>query len=259
MQPFIHILNIRIPAYGLMILISLITTNSILFFLYTNKKALKSCRSYDEIILLEAYCFLFAILFAKILYIIIVTIKLKSQITINVLCELFSSSGFVFYGGLIGAIFGAYICKVIHNVDISNILDDVTFLLPLGHSLGRIGCFLAGCCYGIPYKGIFNIIFPINSFAPHNVRLFPIQLLESIILLTLSMIFFILRYKYKVNNLLVIYIFIYSLIRFFLEFLRGDIIRGSFHNLSTSQILSLSLILMIILIKIIKSIKKEEK
>jgi phosphatidylglycerol:prolipoprotein diacylglycerol transferase len=110
------------------------------------------------------------------------------------------------------------------------------------HSFGRIGCFFAGCCYGIKYQGPFSITFLDSIAGPNHVALFPIQLLESFINVLVSI--FLIFYSKKdrlPGKIFGIYLMLYSLIRFFLEFLRGDIIRGKLFGITTSQWISLLL------------------
>ena len=116
-------------------------------------------------------------------------------------------------------------------------------MLPLIHAFGRIGCFLAGCCYGIPYCGYFNVVFPKNSFAPQGINLFPIQLCEAFFLILLSFFLLYLTLKNKSRHMVLIYLFCYSIIRFILEFLRYDSARGKVLFFSTSQWISLIILI----------------
>ena len=110
------------------------------------------------------------------------------------------------------------------------------------HTIGRIGCFLVGCCYGIPYAGIGNITYTNSQFAPNNINLFPVQIVESICNL---IIFIILTTNYKKfsNKTIELYLILYGITRFSLEFLRGDEIRGQILCMSTSQWISLIFVL----------------
>jgi phosphatidylglycerol:prolipoprotein diacylglycerol transferase len=89
------------------------------------------------------------------------------------------------------------------------------------YSIGKIGCFLAGCCYGIYYNGPFNVVYNYSYSAPAEVRLFPIQLLESIVFLVIF-IYFYLNSNKKSNKVLFIgkAIFICGISKFLLDYLR---------------------------------------
>ncbi len=158
----------------------------------------------------------------------------------------FLLGGYVFYGGLVGAILGVLIFSKVFNFDKWSLFSTLTPLIPFAHAFGRVGCFFGGCCYGIEYHGAFSISFNYNSLSPHlsDVPRFPVQLLEAALIFILFIIIYIYTYK-KVpagGKTLGFYIISYSIIRFLLEFLRGDIIRGIWFGLSTSQWISLLLL-----------------
>ena len=113
--------------------------------------------------------------------------------------------------------------------------------IPLGHAIGRVGCLFAGCCYGLPYNGIGAIhLNPVGITHP----VFPVQLLEAVLNLILSgCLLLYSRKKPSGYSLLFLYLICYAVIRFLLEFLRGDQIRGLFIGLSTSQWISLLMLL----------------
>ena len=71
-------------------------------------------------------------------------------------------SGFVFYGGLFGGILGYYLGVKIAKCNFSDFVSFFVFIVPLVHGFGRIGCFCAGCCYGIPYEGFFSVFPTMN-------------------------------------------------------------------------------------------------
>lgn len=148
--------------------------------------------------------------------------------------------GMVFYGGFIGATLALIIhIKISKIYSKKEIIDIFAICVPLFHTFGRIGCFLGGCCYGIESKFGFiahNELLPEMS----GVRRFPVALIESGLNF---LIFLFLLYLFKkeriCNKLLFVYMIIYPTIRFCLEFLRGDEIRGIFFGLSTSQWISI--------------------
>jgi phosphatidylglycerol:prolipoprotein diacylglycerol transferase len=146
--------------------------------------------------------------------------------------------GNIFYGGLLGGILTAIII-IKKKPQYKYLLDFVTPSIPLFHFFGRIGCFLAGCCFGI--ESSFGFIFHHSIVEEANeVNRFPVQLLEAFINLLLFFILDIFRRKniFK-QNLIYLYLLFYSVARFFIEFLRGDSYRGFILNLSTSQIISI--------------------
>ena len=183
----------------------------------------------------------------RILYSIVnyqITIQVIKNISnINSLNDFFHAvyliwGGNIFYGGLLGGLLAAVIIIKL-NPQYKYLLDFVAPAIPLFHFFGRIGCFLAGCCFGITSSFGFTMHHSIVDEA-NGVNRFPIQLLEAFINLLL---FFILNNFRKKNifreKLLYFYFLFYSVARFFIEFLRGDANRGFFFALSTSQIISI--------------------
>lgn len=147
--------------------------------------------------------------------------------------------GFVFYGGLFGGVYGIYrYCKR-YQISIEAMFYTVIPGVPLIHGIGRIGCFAAGCCYGIEYHGIGSVTFEHSIVAPNQIPLFPVQILESVlnIILFLFLLWQIKRGK-DTLDLVLIYGFFYGLLRLILEFFRGDSERGIFFFFSTSQWIS---------------------
>jgi phosphatidylglycerol:prolipoprotein diacylglycerol transferase len=145
--------------------------------------------------------------------------------------------GNVFYGGLLGGIFTAIIIFR-KRPQYRYLLDIVTPAIPLFHFFGRIGCFFAGCCFGIESRFGFTFRHSIIEEA-NGINRFPVQLLEALVNLLL---FFILdnfrRKSFLKQNIIYLYLLFYSIARFFIEFLRGDDYRGFLFALSTSQIIS---------------------
>ena len=135
--------------------------------------------------------------------------------------------GNVFYGGLLGGILATIIIFK-KKPQYRYLLDFVTPAIPLFHFFGRIGCFLAGCCFGIGSSFGFTFSHSIVEEA-NGINRFPVQLLEAIINLLLFFTLDSLRRKELFRqNLIYLYLLFYSVARFFIEFLRGDVYRGFF-------------------------------
>ena len=111
------------------------------------------------------------------------------------------------------------------------------------YAIGKISCFLVGCCYGMKYSGPASIIYNYSSIAPKNISLFSVQILETLIF-TLIFIYMI---KNKFNNKeLGIFIILCETSKFLLDFLRMKTTSNIF---STNQLLSLVFIFIGIFIK----------
>ena len=147
--------------------------------------------------------------------------------------------GAVFYGGLIIGILAGMAYGKRKQLDLDAYSDIGAAAIPLFHGFGRIGCFLGGCCYGVECKIGFIYTRSVVEEA-HGVRRFPIQLVESF--LNFALFFFLwwlLRKSRFKGKLLYLYLCLYALIRFILEFWRGDEARGFLLGMSTSQFIGI--------------------
>lgn len=146
--------------------------------------------------------------------------------------------GSVFYGGLIGAVFAFFLYCKIRKLPFGDYSDIGGMMIPLFHFFGRLGCFTSGCCYGVEWE--YGIVYEYSVVESANhVHRFPVQLVEALLNLAL---FFFLLYLYKkgkaAHKLLNLYLLIYPVYRFILEYFRGDTYRGAVGFLSTSQFIS---------------------
>ena len=134
--------------------------------------------------------------------------------------------GLVFYGGFILA----FILIVIYlrkfcRVDVIRTLDIMAPALAAAHSLGRIGCFLNGCCYGKPAQIFWAAAYPADS-EPYqkygNLPLHPVQIYEALLNIALACVLFYLVRKSRRGIPVSFYLLCYGLLRFVDEFFRGD-------------------------------------
>ena len=147
--------------------------------------------------------------------------------------------GYVVYGGLLGALPVLLLwCRKKRFAPLAW-MDLVLPGVALAQSFGRIGCFLAGCCYGRPTESPIGVIFPADSLAPAGIRVLPTQLFSSAgDLLLCAMLLLAERRDKRTGATAGRYLVLYGVGRFFIEFLRSDQ-RGSVGALSTSQFISL--------------------
>lgn len=153
------------------------------------------------------------------------------------------SNGLVFYGGLFGALLVLYLYTRKYKLDQRAFFDYFIPLFPLFHAFGRIGCFLTGCCHGVVSEA-FGIAYTCSISAPNGVPFFPIQLVCSF-LNVLLFVFLLLfeRRHHREGRALFCYLTVYAVGRFIIEFFRGDEVRGFLLGLSTSQWISLLLLI----------------
>lgn len=138
--------------------------------------------------------------------------------------------GVAFYGWLIGCISGWFLYGMAVKLRPRFILNYFAPSLALAQSIGRIGCFLGGCCYGRPVGRAFGVIFPERSLPwirYGSAPLCPVQLLDSF---WLFCVFMILSRRVPFRFRMPAYLTLVGVGRFFTEFLRGDD-RGTFFGI----------------------------
>ena len=129
----------------------------------------------------------------------------------------------------------------------------------LAQGFGRIGCFLAGCCYGKETESAIGIVFHDSAYAPNDVSLLPTQLISSgLNFLHFFLLIWLTKKKKGDGQIAGLYLVLYSVGRFILEFFRGDLIRGSVGELSTSQFIAIFVCLAGILLIVARNGKFEE-
>lgn len=133
--------------------------------------------------------------------------------------------GLVFYGGFLLALASVIIYCRLKKLDIISVLDVFVPALTAAHGLGRIGCFLNGCCYGRATDSWWGVKPPVGSaleIAAGNLPLHPVQLLEAGENFLLCIFFCWLLRKVKRGVSISLYLVIYGILRFVNETLRGD-------------------------------------
>lgn len=245
MLPYIYIFGYPLPMYGVCAIVGMI----IAVFMAT--RLANGCGlPKSDVVFASFYCGIGIIIGAKLMYFITMLPKFVSNFDVflnnpfAVLIYVFS--GFVFYGGLIGGALGVVIYCKQFKMPLKPFMEVAAPAIPLMHGIARIGCLCAGCCYGMEYHGPFAITYPENEMIDGlgGVPRFPTQLVETVVnlILFVFLYFMVKRGKSKNGEALGVYAIVYSVMRFCLEFVRGDAVRGGFLGLSTSQWISLLLL-----------------
>lgn len=242
MFPYVEFLGRTLPSYGV-----LGTAGVVLGLLL----AVLCCKRFGLDRENCAYLYVFgavgAVVGAKVLYLLTVLPALLGDLPLLwrqpvEFVEKYLSGGLVFYGGLIGAIVGALLCARYFSLRLRDYFPVLVPVFPLIHAIGRVGCFAVGCCYGV--ESDWGVVFSHSPIAPNGVRLFPTQLIEAVVELALCLV--LLWYASRRPaplRLLSLYFLMYAPVRFALEFFRGDVVRGFWWGLSTSQWISLLILL----------------
>lgn len=239
MCPYFYVFSRRIPTYGVMMIAGVLAAG-MMGVVRVHRAALR----WENAVVIIACSFGFALMGAMGLYL-LVTYRWSEIVELVKTGELFTGNrlGLVFYGGIFGAIPGVLLGTRITGSRLEDYIPPMLPCVPLGHAFGRIGCLLAGCCYGIPTDLPIGIVYrEAISDAPKGIALFPVQALESLILIGI----FLILVRYTRQNppavrVVALYLMTYAICRFGLEWLRYDAIRGYFGDWSTSQWISIIL------------------
>lgn len=255
----LYIIINRVSAYGVMGILGLFAGMIWLFSAVRKEKKQSAFNEieYDDVIYIYIWSVISALIGAKLLYLFVdkrnIYLSIKTMgINYNVIKQ-YLSGGFVFYGGLFGSILGFYASCRFFSIEVSNVLRYFVPCIPLVHAFGRLGCLIVGCCYGKQTNQLFSIKYTHSVYAPNNTPLVPTQLMEALFEFTLFavlMLFFLLK-RYEINGL-VFYLYLYAFFRFIIEFYRGDEARGGYIGMSTSQWISIAIIIILIVYNIIR-------
>ncbi|OPY55838.1 MAG: prolipoprotein diacylglyceryl transferase [Pelotomaculum sp. PtaU1.Bin035] len=193
-------------------------------------------REKDKILTLLAVSFLSAMFFANFINWFVIPGVLNYS-----LIDRFRVAGFTFYFGLIAFFFTSYVLLKIYKFQVGKIINFVIPSALIFHSFGRIGCSFGGCCYGkeINY----------NLFNHFLIERFPAREIEAFLLFVL----FVTAYFFIKKDRLVFYLYTYPVIRFFLEYGRGDV-RGKLFTdiLSPAQMVSIFIVVLTTIVLVIK-------
>lgn len=224
---------LTVHGYGLMIAIGVFVALSI-----AEHRAPKNNLDKEQIFPLTIFCVVTGIFGAKLLFI----IQGWEQFLKDPLSML-GSSGLVVYGGIIvGTVCASLYCKI-RKLYFWDYFDIVLPSVAVAQAFGRIGCFLAGCCYGQETSAWYGITFTHSHYAPNNVKMIPTQLLSSAgMFLIAGLLFLYARRAKRSGQIGAAYMILYSIGRFIIEFWRGDLERGTIGALSTSQFISLFIV-----------------
>ena len=238
MHPFINIFGFSIPAYGVM---TALAYGAALYYCYKQQKYLGYEK--DKIFDLIFWIIIGALLGGKLFYI---WFNFDSFVQSNFIEKI--RYGFVFYGGFLGGLTAGIIWVKKHKKPLLPALDFFAVPLALGHAIGRIGCFLAGCCYGKIAHNLLGVKYTDpHSLVPHhlhNVSLYPVQLMESFAVLLLCIVLFHFYKKPHKNGVIFAgYLLGYGIIRFTLEYFRFDDRGTGLLGFSPSQIIAIILII----------------
>ncbi|MHB2026926.1 MAG: prolipoprotein diacylglyceryl transferase [Elusimicrobiota bacterium] len=233
----------RVPTYGVLVAVAYLTA---ILWLKSQISDMPGMNE-DKFWGLIYAVFFGAVLGGKILYI---AVSWREFLGSRMLFLTDFRYGFVFFGGLLGALIaGAAACRH-YGLPLWETSDYFGVALPLGHWIGRLGCLAAGCCYGKPTSMPWGVVLggspeSVTPVALWGIPLHPTQLYESFCDLAIGLFLWrclLPRAKNKElvpGTVFLAYVVLYSIIRFIIEFYRGDDRGWSFASLWVSQWIAL--------------------
>lgn len=250
--------NEKLPCYGILFILGVVASYLVALI---NIKKKKTDIAHEDLLYGSAFAIIGGIVGAKLLaYLteldfVIYYLKIAFSLpntsdTIEMITELIKT-GFVFYGGLLGGALGYFIYAKMYKLSTVKFYDNAVVCLPLGHAFGRLGCFASGCCYGRPTNSFLGVQYknPANPVLQKwieenpGVKLLPTQLFEvGFNLIIFTVLLLVNRKPRKRGTKMLIYLFSYGTCRFINEMFRFDAARGFLLGLSTSQWISIGLI-----------------
>jgi phosphatidylglycerol:prolipoprotein diacylglycerol transferase len=155
--------------------------------------------------------------------------------------------GLMFQGGLLVSVLAAFFILRVKRMSFLKVADALSLSLSLGQACGRVGCFLTGCCYGkrTPEAFPLGVIYPSGGHAPSGVSLYPVELFESLGLMCLTVFLWrvLKKQPYVKGKVFGFYLLISGLLRFSLDFLRGDDRGTALWGLPPTTFISLGIII----------------
>lgn len=198
----------------------------------------------ESIVNFSLYIFIAGLIGARLYY--IAFDDLRSYLTHP--AEIFSiwKGGLAFHGGIIGGLLIAIWLAKRRRISFWKLSDTLTPSLILGQALVRIGCFLNGCCYGVPTQLPWGVTFPGGSGSP---PLHPTQLYQAFFNFSLFLFLWNWRKKGRFDgSLFLLYLILYSAGRFLIETLRGDSLYVWGTSLKAAQVMGILIIVVSLLI-----------
>lgn len=227
--------SLRIEYYGLIMAFAMIL-GVIVACLNAKKRGLKS----NDILILACYVLPLAVIGARIYYFIF---SLDNYDSFWQIFEIWNG-GLAIYGGVIGGALGVMLYCLIHKKNFFAVADIAAPSLILGQAIGRIGCFFAGCCYGIEVTNDAHMWFPLSTQINgvwHYSTFFYESFWNFLVFAALMLVLYLGKNIKEYGVVMALYFILYGIGRAWIEALRGDsLYLGA---IKVSQLLSILLII----------------
>ena len=225
----LNIGEFKIFSYGVMVALGVLLGTVLIY-----RHALKRGLDAEKIVDMIFWIVLFGLIGGRILYVLInLDIYFKDPLEIIRI----NNGGLVFHGSLAGAVIAAVFFMKKSRQPLLETMDIIFVYLPLAHAMGRVGCFLNGCCSGKPTFFFFGMAFPGQALRVH-----PTQLYSAFFLLLIFVfLFYWEKKKHFAGEILCLYLMLYGTMRFSMEFLRNNPV--FFGRLTMFQCISIALVI----------------
>ena len=222
---------VTIYSYGVMVALGFLTATYLIIKELRKNPIIKIDQAMD----LTLFALIFGILGARLLHVVL-NIRFYIKEPGDIL--LLNRGGLAFQGGIITAVGFSLWFLIRRNLPVWKTGDLIMPYVALGQCIGRIGCFLNGCCFGKATEFMLGVRFPQEVISRHPTQLYSV--------LGLFIIFLILKSLYRrrrfEGRIFLSYFVLYSIFRFFIDFLRGDLLPVLF-GLTVSQLISIIIFL----------------
>jgi phosphatidylglycerol:prolipoprotein diacylglycerol transferase len=236
MLPYVHLFGLRLPAYGLSMIFGLIVAMFLLRF-----QARQFGVSYYRLGILTLYTCLAGIIAANLAH---RAINFRTMTT----AQIFDfANGHMFYGFFFSALLTVFIVTRVYKMPFVETLNICAPAWASAQVFGRVGCFLAGCCYGKPCSLPWAVTYtdPLSA-APLGIPLHPTQLYEAAAMALVVVALFVLQDNKRIQpHIVFIYAFAYAVVRPVVDFFRDNTTTSLYGDFSISQGISLLVILLL--------------
>jgi len=225
-NPIVTIGQVSIRWYGIMVALAIVVI--VLWTLWQAKKG--AALSYDTILTGALVGIPSGVIISKLLHVVdyIVISKLHPELVDHIVDytqhpgQILSGGGLTIYGAVLGAALGVWVYSKFSHFRFGYVADLVAPGVILAQAIGRVGCTINGCCYGVETSLPWGVIYTnSNSYAPLNIPLHPTQVYELIFCLIVFAVLLKLKGRFKPDgSIFLIYLSLYSLWRIGIDFLR---------------------------------------
>ena len=249
-NPIVTIGPVSIRWYGIMIALAIVVI--VLWTLWQAKKG--AALSYDTILTGVLVGIPSGVVISKLLHVVdyIVISKLHPELVDHIVDytqhpgQILSGGGLTIYGAVLGAALGVWVYSKFSHFRFGYVADLVAPGVILAQAIGRVGCTINGCCYGVETSLPWGVIYTnSNSYAPLNIPLHPTQVYELIFCLIVFAVLLKLKGRFKPDgSIFLIYLSLYSLWRIGIDFLReGTPFLFGLHQAQVISIIVLAIII----------------